>query len=217
LLKRAFPWLRGKPEPDQNDEEVIRGDLVVIREKRIEDAPDDYSWRVDDELARLDATRPIRMSFEDFLRYSRDELVYTSSTSKRLAIDTHDGKHVGNCMYYDIDLRRKRAELGIMVGDRDYWDSGYGTNSVDTLLLHMFTTTPLELVYLHTLEWNERARRSFAKSGFREIKKVRRSGLDFIYMEIDRGEWEERQVASLPLDDHTSDGKIPEQDGADLA
>ena len=216
-MKRAFPWLRGKPEPDQNDEEVIRGDLVVIREKRIEDASDDYSWRVDDELARLDATRPIRMSFEDFLRYSRDELVYTSSTSKRLAIDTHDGKHIGNCMFYDIDLRRRRAELGIMIGDRDHWDSGYGTDSVDTLLMHMFTTTPLELVYLHTLDWNQRARCSFAKSGFREIKKVRRSGLDFIYMELARAEWEERQAASQPPDG-SDEGELPgEQDGAEPA
>ena len=192
-MKRAFPWLRDKPEPDQDGAVVIRGDLVVIREKRIEDTPDDYSWRVDDELARLDATRPIRMSFEDFLRYSRDELVYTSSTSKRLAIDTHDGKHIGNCMYYDIDQRRKRTELGIMIGDRDYWDGGYGTNAVDSFLAHIFTTTPMELVYLHTLDWNQRARFSFAKSGFREIKQVRRSGLDFIYMEIARSEWEERQ------------------------
>ena len=200
-MKRAFPWLLGKPEPDQDGAAIIRGDRVVIREKRIEDAPDDYSWRVDDELARLDATRPIRMSFEDFLRYSRDELVYTSSTSKRLAIDIHDGKHIGNCMYYDIDQRRKQAELGIMIGDRNYWDGGYGTNAVDSLLAHIFTTTPMELVYLHTLDWNQRARCSFAKSGFREIKQVRRSGLDFIYMEIARNEWEERQPAPPPLGD----------------
>ena len=209
-MKKAFPWLRSKPEPDQDGGLLIRGDLVVIREKRIEDAPDDYSWRIDEELARLDATRPIRMSFEDFLRYSRDELVYSSSTSKRLAIDTHDGKHIGNCMYYDIDLRRRRAELGIMIGDRDHWNSGYGTNAVDSLLAHMFTATTLELVYLHTLDWNQRARFSFVKSGFREIKKVRRSGRDFIYMEIARSEWEELQAASLPPNGPDNDGDTAE-------
>lgn len=201
--------MRGKLEPDEDGAVIIRGDLVVIREKRIEDAPDDYSWRVDDELARLDATRPIRMSFEDFLRYSRDELVYTSSTSKRLAIDTHDGKHIGNCMYYDIDQRRKCTELGIMIGDRDYWDGGYGTNAVDSLLAHIFTATPMELIYLHTLDWNQRARCSFAKSGFREIKQVRRSGLDFIYMEVARSEWEERQPAPLPSSDPDDDAEGP--------
>ena len=168
---------------------MVRGEKVVIREKRIEDAPDDYAWRTDEELARLDATRPIRMSFEDFLKFSKEELMYSNRTSKRLAIDSLDGRHIGNCMYYDIDHRRGRAELGIMIGDRDYWDKGYGTDAVDSLLTHVFITTSLQVVYLHTLDWNHRARRSFAKSGFREVKQVRRGGLDFVLMETDRQAW----------------------------
>ena len=93
-------------------------------------------------------------------------------------------------MYYDIDLRRGQAELGIMIGDRDYWSRGYGTDSVNTLLTHIFTSTSIDRVYLHTLEWNQRARNSFAKSGFKELRPVRRNGLDFIYMEVWRTEWE---------------------------
>ena len=99
-------------------------------------------------------------------------------------------------MYFEIDLRGRRAELGIMIGDRNYWDNGYGMNTVDSLLTHIFTTTPVELVYLHTLDWNQRARCSFAKSGFREIEKIRRSGQDFIYMEIAQSEWKERPPLS---------------------
>ena len=93
-------------------------------------------------------------------------------------------------MYYDIDLRRGEAELGIMIGNRDYWSLGYGTDSVNALLGNIFTTTTLDRVYLHTLDWNVRAQRAFAKSGFREVKKVRRSGLDFLLMDIRRTDWE---------------------------
>jgi RimJ/RimL family protein N-acetyltransferase len=185
---------------------VARGKTVVIREKRIEDVPDDYAWRTDEELARMDATLPIRMSFEDFSRFSKEELMYSNRTSRRLAIDILDGKHIGNCMYYDIDSRRGRAELGIMIGDRDYWDKGYGTDSVDSLLTHIFVTTALKVVYLHTLDWNQRARRSFAKSGFREVKKVRHHGLDFVLMEIDRQAWK-------VLYQETGGGSNAEQDG----
>ena len=103
---------------------------------------------------------------------------------------TKEGKHIGNIMYYDIDLRRKEAELGIMIGDREYWGKGYGTDSVDSLVDHIFTTTQITRVYLHTLEWNERARKSFAKSGFKELKNVRRSGMDFVLMEIWRSDWQ---------------------------
>ena len=193
-MKKAFPWLLPRPESQDNGSVIIRGEKVVIREKRLEDASDDYAWRTDEELARLDATRPINMSFDEFLRFSRDELGHSGPHSKRLAIDTLYGRHIGNCMYYDIDSRRGQTELGIMIGDRDYWDKGYGNDSVNLLLAHIFTTTPLNRVYLHTLDWNLRARRSFAKSGFQESKSVRRSGMDFVLMEISRPDWEQQHA-----------------------
>ena len=177
----------------QEGKVVIAGQKVVLREKSIADAEDDYTWRTDDELARLDATRPITMSYAAFLRYSKKELHYTSGTSKRLAVDTRDDRHIGNCMYYDINERRSEAELGIMIGDREYWDRGYGTDSVDTLLTHIFTTTNLDRVYLHTLDWNHRAQHAFAKSGFRELKKVNRDGRSFLLMEVFRPDWENRR------------------------
>lgn len=212
-MKKAFPWLRTRPEPYEDGTVVCRGDKVVIRLKRLEDAPDDFAWRTDEELARLDATRPIRMLYEDFLKFSKDELLYSAGTSRRLAIDTLDGRHIGNCMYYDIDTRRGRAELGIMIGDRDYWGKGYGTDSVNALLAHVFSTTALDLIYLHTLEWNQRARRSFAKSGLREIKKVRRGGLDFVLMEIDRPGWELLHAAEVAAGNAAQDGHATSGDG----
>ena len=191
-MKKALPWLRNRREATEASKVEIRGCKVVIREKRIDDIADDYAWRTDEELSRLDATQPLRMSFSEFARFSREEILFHSPASKRLAIDTVDGQHIGNCMYYDIDLRRGEAELGIMIGKRDYWGLGYGADSVTALLCHIFTTTALDRIYLHTLDWNVRAQRSFAKSGFREVKKVRRSGLDFLLMDIRRDDWETR-------------------------
>ena len=197
MSRKVFPWSREKAaesdEPETNNRVLIKGESVVLREKRIEDAPADYAWRTDKELAKLDATRPLNMPYSEFLKYSREELKFPGPMSRRLAIDTLDGRHIGNCMYYDIDLRGGEAELGVMIGDRDYWGQGYGTDSVAALLNHIFTTTSLNRVYLHTLEWNTRARRSFAKSGFRDVKKVRRGGMGFILMEIWRADWERRQ------------------------
>ena len=96
-------------------------------------------------------------------------------------------------MYYDIDNRRRETELGIMIGDRAYWSKGYGTDAVDTLLKYIFTETHMKRVYLHTLDWNERAQKSFGSPGFRQVKRVRKRGLDFIQMEVLREEWEEMQ------------------------
>ena len=209
MFRRVFPWSRNPPEPAEKV--LIKGDKVILREKRIGDAQDDYAWRTDEELARLDATRTLNMPYESFLKYSREELAFDNPMSRRFAIDTHDGKHIGNCMYYDIDLRQGEAEVGIMIGDREYWGQGYGTDSVDSLLDHIFTATPLTRVYLHTLEWNHRAQRSFAKAGFRDVKKVLRSGEAFILMEISRPDWERRQ----PPGQQAGDGHPGESRGRD--
>jgi len=95
--------------------------------------------------------------------------------------------HIGNCMYYDLDERRGQTELGIMIGDRDYWNGGYGTDAVVTLVEHIFKTiSSINKIYLHTLDWNDRARKSFAKAGFVEVREVKRDGQNFVLMEMVR-------------------------------
>ena len=190
MFKKAFPWSRKTSEHPERDHVSLRGARIVVREKDMSDISDDYDWRTDAELAELDATRPLGMSYDDFYRYSKDDLTLPSVRSKRLAIDTTEGKHIGNCMFYDIDLRDGEAEVGIMIGDKDYWGQGYGTEAMDVLLDHMFTAYPFNRIYLHTLTWNQRALNSFRKSGLREVRQVRRSGSDFIEMEITRDAWE---------------------------
>ena len=187
------------------NETVIKGELTVLREKRIEDAAKDYEWRVDPELAALDATTPLRMSFESYLRLVEDEIRHPVPWSKRFAIETHDGKLIGNCMYYDIDTHKGQAELGILIGDRDYWNHGYGTDVVNNLTSHIFSTTSFGRIYLHTLAWNIRAQKSFKKSGFVVVKDVRRSGYDFILMELLRERWEQMHERRLSLKDSTEE------------
>ena len=191
MFERVFPWSRRNDKQSVESEDVlIKGQMVILREKSIEDAADDYRWRTDEELAKLDATRPINMSFSDFRSYVEEEIRSPSPRSKRLAIDTTSGKHIGNFMYYDIDLRRGEAELGIMIGDRLYWGKGYGSDVILAVRDYLFSKTTLNRLYLHTLEWNERARKSFIKAGLREVEQVSRGGVKFVLMETLRSEWE---------------------------
>ena len=105
FLKKVFQWnRRNRPEYSNQDTFIIEGTKVVLRQKRIEDAFHDYQWRIDPELSKLDATFPLRIRYKEFVRFSRDEIEYPGRRSKRLAIDTKDGVHIGNCMYYDCLL-----------------------------------------------------------------------------------------------------------------
>ena len=171
---------------------MITSIKVILREKRTEDAWDDYAWETDPELARLDAAPVLTMPYSKYLDDYTHELKGYYSSGQRFAIDTLDGMHIGNCSYYNYDELRGDTELGIMIGNRDYWNNGYGTDAVTALVEYVFTTTKLDRIYLKTLNWNERAQKCFQKCGFVKYNELSRSGYNFTLMEIFREDWYEK-------------------------
>jgi ribosomal-protein-alanine N-acetyltransferase len=173
---------------------MISGDKVKLRGKRLADAADDYAWLTDAELAALDAAPLSTTTFPQYLASYTSDLRYPPTIRHQFAIETREGKHIGNCTYYGIDSDKGEAELGIMIGDRDYWDQGYGTDAVAALLEHVFGKTKLNRLYLKTLVDNKRAQKCFAKCGFTPYGHLKKDGYNFILMELNREEWEKRHT-----------------------
>lgn len=165
---------------------MIKGTKVVLREKRLEDAANDYLWKRDAELASLDATIPLDMTYSEYLFVYAEELHFANAGGHRFAIETLDGKHIGNCTYYNLDEHKGEAEIGILIGDRAYWNKGYGADVIITLISQIFEETNIKRIYLHTLEWNIRAKKCFQKCGLVSCGRVHRAGHDFVMMEIKR-------------------------------
>ena len=165
---------------------MLRGQKVILREKKYSDSDNDYSWRKDPELIILDAAPRLKLCRREYIAYSNEEIRNPHRRRRRFAIDSIDGKHIGNCMYYDIDEINKQAELGILIGDKDYWGKGYGTDAINTLVSHIFNSSNIKRVYLKTLDWNIRAQRCFQKCGFVHCGKVTKNDNNFIVMEIYR-------------------------------
>jgi len=172
---------------------MISGEKVKLREKRLADATDDYAWLTDAELAELDAAPLPTTTFPQYLASYTSDLRYPPTIRHQFAIETKEGKHIGNCTYYGIDNDKKEAELGIMIGDRDYWDQGYGSDAVATLLEYVFGKTKLTRLYLKTLVNNSRAQKCFTKCGFIPYGHLKKDGYSFILMELHRHEWQKRQ------------------------
>ena len=180
---------RERTMTDEND--VIIGSKIKLRDKRLADAPEDYSWHTDPELAQLDAAPLLTSTFPHYLSDYADELHYLHPSRRRFAVETLDGKHIGNCGYYGIDKTKGEAELGIMIGNRDYWNKGYGADIVSTLVSYIFRHTNLKRIHLKTLDSNIRAQKCFKKCGFTLYGHAVRDGFSFTLMEINRKQWEE--------------------------
>jgi RimJ/RimL family protein N-acetyltransferase len=171
---------------------MTTGNNIKLREKRLADAAVDYAWKTDAELAELDAAPLLGISFQHYLIEYLRELRHPPSDRERFAIETMDGKHIGNCTYYGIDKVKGEAELGIIIGDRDYWGKGYGASAVNALISHIFQQTKLNRIYLKTLASNIRAQRCFAKCGFTNYGHINCDGYNFVLMELHRGEAREK-------------------------
>ena len=175
---------------------IISGSKTRLREKKLTDVRNDYRWQADPELAKLDAAPVLNMSFSLYLLEYVTALHQSHFNRYPLAVETLDGKHIGNCTCYDIDEKKGEAQFGIMIGNRDYWDKGYGTDAVNIIVDHVFQTTKLNRLYLKTLDWNLRAQKCFAKCGFTLYGHLRRNGYDFALMELKRKQWEKQQSES---------------------
>jgi RimJ/RimL family protein N-acetyltransferase len=187
-------WTRKNPQRLKPlNGSVITGKKIKLRDKKLSDVRNDYTWQTDPELARLDAAPTLDMSFSVYLLDYASALHHRDRRRLPLAIETLDNKHIGNCTCYDIDEKKGEAQIGIMIGKREYWDKGYGTDAINTLTDYIFQTSSLNRLYLKTLDWNKRAQQCFIKCGFTYCGSLDRDGYHFVLMELKREQWEKRR------------------------
>ena len=95
-------------------------------------------------------------------------------------------------MFYDVNRWEKSCEFGIMIGDKSFWNGGYGSDATIALLYYIFKETEIENVYLHTLSSNIRAQMAFKKAGFDSPKEVKKGRYEFIKMSTEKNNWLEK-------------------------
>ncbi len=83
-----------------------------------------------------------------------------------LGVMTVNGRLIGQVELDDISWQRSSAQLKLCIGDKNYWDRGYGSDALQTFLEHVLATTNLSYIYLRVQAENERAIRCYEKCGF---------------------------------------------------
>lgn len=84
-----------------------------------------------------------------------------------LALEDGAGVMVGFVRFSMRSNHRGRiARVGILIGDRRYWNQGLGTEAMEGLLYYLFERRGIQIVELDTADFNGRARRCFEKVGF---------------------------------------------------
>jgi RimJ/RimL family protein N-acetyltransferase len=105
-------------------------------------------------------------------------------------IDIKTDELIGNCGYMALDHLNQTGEIGIFIGNKKYWNKGYGTEALQLLLDYGFKALNLHNIGLRVFSFNERAKKSYEKIGFKITGKIREAILrdrkrhDLIFMDI---------------------------------
>jgi RimJ/RimL family protein N-acetyltransferase len=152
---------------------MIRGEKVVLRAPEPEDLERCYVWMNDREVTRFTTMRfPISRGAElKWLQQDRDPAQVVE-----LAIESLEGEHIGNCGLMRVDHLCRSAELGIVIGDKNYWARGYGTDAVLTLCGFGFAEMNLNRIELHVYDYNSRGIACYEKCGFSHEGRRRAAG-----------------------------------------
>jgi diamine N-acetyltransferase len=173
-----------------NDQAVLNivGEKVALGPHRRDLLSLYQRWINDFEVTRTLAAGLRPMTFEaeeawyDRVVKSERDVVFTiyEKTSMR---------PIGSTGLHAVDHPTRTAEFGMMLGEKDCWGKGYGTEVTMLMLDYAFTGLGLHNVMLRVHSHNERAIRAYKRAGYREIGRRREAhrlggrAYDVVYMD----------------------------------
>ena len=148
----------------------MEGKLVRIRAYEKSDLDAVMAWVNDEEVTRNLGGGPIsfpmsRAQEEKFLDLAAGS--GADPTNKHFAIETlADRKYIGGIDVRGINWMYRHAEIGIAIGDKNYWSRGYGTDAMHIIMRMGFDVMGLHRMWLTVLAFNARGIRCYEKCGF---------------------------------------------------
>lgn len=106
-----------------------------------------------------------------------------------------NGKYIGGCSVNETDLKNRNCTIGIMIGDKECWSKGYGSDALNILVKFIFEELNMEKIKLCVFSFNVRAIACYKKVGFIEEgimrKEIYRNGKyhDEVKMAMFREDW----------------------------
>jgi diamine N-acetyltransferase len=151
---------------------MIYGERIRFRGVERGDLPTFVKWINDPEVRQgILIHNPISQAdeenwFERMIKRPQDEHVFGIEVKESGEGGAETWRLIGTFAFDSIVWRNRSAEFGIMIGEKAYWNHGYGTEAVRLICQHGFNTLNLNRIYLHVFDNNPRAIRAYEKAGF---------------------------------------------------
>lgn len=159
-----------------------------------------HEWWSDPEIARFQYVNRIRLNQPDTNRSMFELWCKDGTNAAGFSIELKEtGELAGSISLWGADSKDRDAELAILIGPKERWGQGLGTEAVRLMLDYGFREMNLHRIHLHVHGYNARAMRAYEKCGFQVEGRLReaffRDGKwhDRLVMGILQREWLEQQ------------------------
>jgi len=170
------------------------GKKVYLRGLERADQKDLLVWANDAEVTYYMFLGAFPANIE-LLEKEYEQLVNSRNDAAMAVIDKKTDSHVGNVGLYAINWISRSAEFRIIIGQKDCWSKGYGTEATELCLDYGFNKLNLNRIFLGTNAGHKSAIRCYEKAGFKHEGGLRqemfRHGVysDVVQMGILRSEY----------------------------
>jgi len=146
---------------------IINTKNYKLRPFKKEDAVLWQIWDVDEEV-QAHMPEPKNKAGDISEQYDYIDKCATDPEGYYWSIETLDGVAIGTVALFEINIYHQVAELGIVIGDKNFWGRGVATEVITKLIEYAFDNLNIQRISAEVEEKNIPMVKVFEKVGFEQ-------------------------------------------------
>ena len=149
------------------DTPILYGEKIYLRRLTEEDASEVYvSWMNDPGVNQYLESRFYTQTIESTKAFIRS---VTNDNNYQFGIFVKEtGKHIGNIKIGNINQYHKYADIGFLIGDKNFWGKGIATEAIKLATDFAFKTLGLHKLWGGAYSPNVGSIKAFMKNGYQQ-------------------------------------------------
>lgn len=145
---------------------LLDGKRLILSRMQVSDVTKNYcNWMNDKEVTCFLESRFYSHSIDSLREYvcklqnDPNELLFAILLKE-------NKRHIGNIKLGPINWIHHFAEIGLMIGEKDFWGRGYASEAIQIITEYAFDTLGLNKLIAGCYELNKGSLKAFQKAGF---------------------------------------------------
>ena len=149
---------------------TLEGDRIYLRYIKLTDVNNNYlSWLNDEEVMKGIATSEYNL--QNLQSYVRNKINLKHTHFFAIVLKSNN-IHIGNIKLDFHDSKANLSEMGVLIGNKDYWGKGIAKDACSLVLDYGFKKLNLRKIFLAVFENNIRAIKLYKSLGFKTEGKL---------------------------------------------